>query len=103
MKKQIHKNYRVECRVSDYYEKRGDHKSLWRELNALADEIKRHVDGAESVDIEFDEVVVCEFCNSEWEIDEDGCPCCCDKAQEEWENDRNMNQIAKDFALKGEI
>ena len=27
----------------------------------------------------------CEFCNEEWDEDEEGCPLCCDRAAEEWE------------------
>lgn len=33
----------------------------------------------------------CEFCGNEWEEDETGCPCCCNKAIEEWE--RNQTSI----------
>lgn len=32
---------------------------------------------------------VCEFCENEWEVDGTGCPCCCNKAQEEWKKQRD--------------
>lgn len=30
----------------------------------------------------------CSFCSYVWEVDEDGCPLCCDEAIEEWKNSK---------------
>lgn len=49
-------------------------------------DVKRHVDGVESVYIETD--FVCEFCGYGWEVDETGMPQCCQKAIDEWEGKR---------------
>ncbi len=34
----------------------------------------------------------CSFCNREWETEEDGCPCCCQEAVNEFES--NKKQVA---------
>jgi hypothetical protein len=48
-------------------------------------EINRHIDGIKQAYVDFTEKEICEFCKSEWEEADDGCPCCCHKAVEEWE------------------
>ena len=30
----------------------------------------------------------CSFCQSTWDTDDDGCPCCCDEAVKEWEENK---------------
>lgn len=55
----------------------------------IADQIKRHVDDVDSVEVDYDaEEPVCSHCNLDWDIDEDGCPTCCNKAIEEFEQSK---------------
>ncbi len=49
-------------------------------LNKMIREIKRHIDNVQSVTLSIPDI--CEFCGSNWELDE-GLPACCTKAQEE--------------------
>ena len=67
--------------------------------NEIVDDIKRHVDNIGNVSIEHDTDSICSHCNLTWEISETdsdpnfqkGCPMCCNKAIEEWENAKNIN------------
>lgn len=57
---------------------------------AKADELKRllnaaNIDGLSNVDWHVESPEVCSLCGIGWEVDEDGCPMCCSKAQLEWE------------------
>jgi len=47
-------------------------------------QIKRHIDDVDRIEIDCDVEEVCEFCERTWEVDKDGCPECCDAAQQEW-------------------
>jgi hypothetical protein len=47
-------------------------------------QVKRHVDDSQHARIESDTSEVCEFCNYEWETEDDGTPVCCGKAMEEF-------------------
>jgi hypothetical protein len=38
---------------------------------------------------------VCSFCESEWDEDENGCPCCCDEAMKEYEEARLNAEVEK--------
>ena len=57
-------------------------------------QVKRHVDNAESVGIDYDTIEICSYCGLEWETNGDpddpdwelGQPVCCDKAIEEWKS-----------------
>ena len=53
-------------------------------------QINRHVDGVKECHVEFTERVICEFCKSEWEEDENGQPLCCNKAVEEWDSQHKV-------------
>lgn len=63
-----------------------------KQCNNMIAEIKRHVDGVKSAEIEYDPVERCSFCMSTWEVNQDpndpdvyfGEPICCDKAQQEF-------------------
>jgi hypothetical protein len=39
---------------------------------------------------------LCTHCGYEWEIDENGCPVCCDKAIKEWEQAQKENAVFPD-------
>jgi hypothetical protein len=65
---------------------------VWRRAAAeVAVNVKRHVDGIDGVDIEYDSV--CVFCGETWEVQKDnsdpgwpkGKPLCCDEAVMAWE------------------
>ena len=51
----------------------------------IKQQVKRHVDEAGDVYIQWDTVEYCEFCGYSWEEDQDG-PVCCGQAQKEWDN-----------------
>lgn len=36
---------------------------------------------------------LCEFCRNTWEVDENGEPACCDRAQEEWRADKQIEVL----------
>ena len=61
-------------------------KELQRDCETIVKEIKRHIDNIQSVTVEYDTEELCSFCNERWEIDEDGCPTCCNAAINEWGN-----------------
>ena len=44
------------------------------------------------VDLEIEKVYqeTCEYCDLEWDLDIDGCPCCCDKAMDEWKLNKEI-------------
>jgi len=58
----------------------GGHPSE-RDAKNVMEEIKRHVDGVSTMDVEY--VRVCRHCGRDPEFDDDG-PCCCQKAIVEW-------------------
>lgn len=49
----------------------------------LKEAIQRHCDVAEVL-IHWDAETVCSFCDYSWEVNEDGCPVCCDAAIKEF-------------------
>ena len=42
------------------------------------------------IDIVTKTTVVCEYCDDNWEIDDFGCPVCCNRAIEEWKKHRAL-------------
>ena len=50
----------------------------------IISQINRHVDDVHIVEIYSDTDEVCSFCDSMWDEDEHGIPCCCEKAEQEW-------------------
>lgn len=58
-----------------------------KELQRLLEASQIH--GLGCVDSNTERVNVCSLCGAEWEAFEDGCPTCCDAAQEEWGAERN--------------
>lgn len=69
------KNARVEVQLEDYTQVM---------IFTAMQQIKRHVDNVTAVTFIEDSVDSCSFCAYDWEVDEQGIPLCCDKAQEEW-------------------
>lgn len=51
----------------------------------IVDQIKRHVDEVDRIDIDFDTEEFCSHCNYGWELDENDVPLCCDEAIAEHE------------------
>ena len=105
MKTTLKENYRVivEPHYSLYLrgeEREDDARST---CESIVDEIKRHVDDIQSVDIIFDESEICEFCQTEWEVyDQDfpeddiikGLPACCRKAQDEFRTKEAIENVS---------
>ena len=77
---------RIDWRVEVYpLQHMGDDEMECRDIEK---QIKRHVDGFNYTRIIADVEESCGFCGHNWEraIDDDGCPVCCNKAVDEWEN-----------------
>lgn len=36
----------------------------------------------------------CSFCHYTWEVEENGCPLCCNAAEEEWEKSQQKEEVA---------
>ncbi len=51
-------------------------KDYIRRCNEIVEQIKRHVDEVDSVQVEYDVDTVCGYCGREWEVEE-GLPTCC--------------------------
>lgn len=91
MKKIIKENVRVE--VTPKYYLRVSLKNNIRDCEDMVSQIKKHVDGVGFCEVVWDSIETCEFCGTEWEVNEDpndpdvglGEPLCCTKAQREWE------------------
>lgn len=59
----------------------------------VIEDIKRHVDNAESARIERVELEVCNYCAREWEVDENDYPTCCQRAITDHELSLLANKI----------
>jgi Mg-chelatase subunit ChlI len=73
-------------RTSDSFLRKPDQieKDYQRRCDEIAEQIKRHVDNVDSVEVEYDEEFTCSHCGQEWQVDGIGCPICCDKAEQEF-------------------
>lgn len=96
-------NYRVEVEPKYYgygpgskFYKQHDHENgLQRTCDAIAEQIRRHVDYTASVRVMFDQHPVCEHCGSHWTEDSaEYNGGCCDKDQEAQEA-REHSELAK--------
>jgi len=87
MKQIIKKNIRVEVEPGvKLYRYNTDEEQI-RDCEEMVSQIKRHVDNALYVSVEWDTLEVCSFCGYDWDTDkETGEPFCCQKAIEEWQN-----------------
>ena len=56
-----------------------------RTCEQIVEEIKRHVNGFCDVYQDSDSRDICSFCQETYEEDDDGCPVCCQKAVDEWD------------------
>jgi hypothetical protein len=80
-----HTNYRVICTLD---QSRWDtHQSMMRDCKDLIEQIKKHCDGTNAMDFEWDDE--CPHCRSAWEpsFDREG-PACCETALAEWTLER---------------
>ncbi|KKL68852.1 hypothetical protein LCGC14_2120840 [marine sediment metagenome] len=80
----IEDEFRVIADVErDAYLAKDDPKVLARRSKALEAEIKRHCDGYQNLYWTRRVREVCVFCDEEWKgcVDDNGYPCCCEKAQ----------------------
>jgi hypothetical protein len=97
MKKILKQNIRVEVIPSSYFYLRYTEEDLLRICARIKNEIARHTDNWDSINIVWDSKEFCEFCGAEWEdaTDENGVPGCCQIAVDEWEeaNGNQGNQI----------
>ena len=82
-------NFRVVCLPDS---------GIWREeakekhAMLLQAEIKRHCDTLANANIEYD--WLCSFCGDDYtnSLDENGCPLCCNKAVQEWEDEQAIEK-----------
>jgi hypothetical protein len=98
MAKIIHKsNFRVVVepkRLGDYgnikisdnalYDEQRAQKEYQRRCEEMVEQIKRHVDNVDRVEVDFDVEYTCSHCEQEWTTDEAGCPLCCEEAEQEY-------------------
>lgn len=87
----IYSNYRIEVELEDpwfYNHKTPDekHRSMTRDLEDLRSAAIRHLEYHAGISSHFDRKVCCQFCGENWEgaVDEDGIPCCCEEAQNDY-------------------
>lgn len=83
MRIEIRENYRVEV-TPDFWCHGNPEAHAKDACKKIAASISRHVDGVLDVGVRWDDRTVCSHCGRDWEEYEDGCPCCCDEAQDEW-------------------
>ena len=93
MKRKLKTNIRVEVIPKIYFwRKEGIEDKKLNACNQILQEIKRHIDDVEEINIEYDEEEACSFCGYDWdEVEEKKCdgwpkgmPLCCKEAQLEW-------------------
>ena len=93
-------NFRVEvypyALLGQSHESEND---LLNKCEEIKRQIKRHIDGIGSCDVDYDTELICSYCSFIWEELEDYkyyyienhkiictmSPCCCDRAVREWE------------------
>jgi hypothetical protein len=82
-------------RVSDsmfHKTKEAIEKGYFERCQEIVDDIKRHVDNAGYVNIEYDTEVKCSYCGYGWEIDPaTNEPDCCQKAIDEFNNEKTKS------------
>ena len=75
--------------MPDYFIESDENKRnlRYKELcDKIVEDVRRHVDNVGNIYIDFDTEEICEYCGLTWETDENGCPVCCQKAIDEYEN-----------------
>lgn len=91
MKKQILSDVRIECetpyhvgRWCSTVERKAEELEDW--VKDFKDFIRDHR-SQDPVNLSVERVYtdVCSFCGATWEVDDDGCPVCCDAAVKEWD------------------
>lgn len=88
----IYSNYRIEVVPQkpwfrSHKTPEEKHVSMRRELENLRIAASRHLEHHDGISSHFDREVCCQFCGELWEtaIDNDGVPCCCDEAVNDYE------------------
>jgi hypothetical protein len=77
MKQQVKRNFRIEVTPEEPLFPDDRNVEGWlAKCQDMQDNILRHVDGIENIDILYDDLEICEFCTAEWEEDETGMPEC---------------------------
>ena len=98
MKKKIITDLKVVCDPPDFgywfrqrtIEQQAKELDSWaREFNAFIRD-HRSQDGVQ-LSIEREYADVCSHCEYDWEVDESGCPVCCQKAIDEWESEKEKS------------
>ena len=98
--------WRVEVEIDASYCDEQDALIMLQVGNDLIKSIKRHVDDIGHMHVLHDTTYICSHCGSEWEewtaederLDPEniaGCPTCCAKAIEEWEQERRAKEDSK--------
>jgi len=67
-----------------------------RACKEIVEQIKRHVDGFDDVCQDFDSRDICSFCGNTWEEEDSGCPVCCQRAIDEWEETHPPEEASKE-------
>ena len=85
MKVTIKENIRVEITADPGWLIADTPEELISTCESIVDSVKRHVDDIDGVNVLWDSIDRCSFCMEEWE---DGEPACCDKAIDEWKENK---------------
>lgn len=103
MKKTRPMNYRLTYYPEDNQWNSDEEALDLKDLKSLRAEIFEHIPTSRSQgkhdggNIEYDTYDYCEFCNRKWDVDDDGCPGCCNKAMEEWNAEHGLaNEVKND-------
>lgn len=88
-KVKVTSNHRVEIPIDNFIRGYGrrtlDDNEIQNKANIIIAQIKRHIDIDNSPIYLYDVDFICSYCGYVWDVDEDGCPYCCDRAMYEWE------------------
>ena len=83
MKKTRYSEHRVVVYTPTFRGIGGDleHAEMLQRSKELAKQVDRHCDGEGPAEVLFDTNHYCSHCGLSWELDDNGAPLCCDKAQ----------------------
>ena len=84
-RKEVRSDFRLVVRPDLWAHEKGNEALERKACEQIRESIRRHVDGADTADIEFSTIFLCEFCGDDSGPDEFEC---CDKSIEEHEKSK---------------
>ena len=94
MKTTKKENIRLEVTYGGYYNKGilSSEETQISDLEYLKHEITDHMPDSLNMEVIWDSVEYCSFCNSSWETEDTGEPICCNEAIKAWEEENENNK-----------